>query len=40
LAFGALDAGAEVEAVLFGELLVDGVEPRADLGVETVNPSL
>jgi hypothetical protein len=25
---------------VFGELLVDGVEPRADLGVKTVNPSL
>jgi len=40
LAFGAFDAGAEVEAVLFGELAVDGVELRCDLGVEIVNPSL
>jgi hypothetical protein len=29
-----LDAGPEPEAVLFGELSVDGVEPRADLGVK------
>jgi hypothetical protein len=29
-----LDPGPEPEAVLFGELLVDGVELRCDLGVK------
>jgi len=35
-----LDPGPEPEAVLFGELAVDGVEPWCDLGVKTANPSL
>jgi hypothetical protein len=43
-AFGAwaftLESGSEALSGVFGELLVDGVEPRADLGVKTVNPSL